>query len=239
MKSISTLFQFKTLNTKITIIFLMLILVIQATGYFTTRYNIEKNARLAATEQLSVGEHIFNNLLAQNSKNLTQAAKILATDYGFREAVSSKDTETIVSALENYRGRIGATIALFHDASGQYVTGTANEDRQDANKSIALLIKNAEGQGSVAGIVVMDNVPYQLVILPVKAPLLVGWVTMGFAVDDELANSVHSLSALDVTFLIKTADGKLIPVATTLDKSDAAHLSQISQDALNNGLTST
>ncbi len=186
-----------------------------------------------------MGEHIFNNLLAQNSKNLTQAAKILATDYGFREAVSSKDTETIVSALENYRGRIGATIALFHDASGQYVTGTANEDRQDADKSIALLIKNAEGQGSVAGIVVMDNLPYQLVILPVKAPLLVGWVTMGFAVDDELANSVHSLSALDVTFLIKTADGKLIPVATTLDKSDAAHLSQISQDALNNGLTST
>lgn len=186
-----------------------------------------------------MGEHIFNNILAQNSKNFTRAAKILATDYGFHEAVSSKDTETIVSALENYRGRIGATIALFHDASGQYMTGTANENRQEADKSVALLIKNAKGQGNAAGIVVMDNVPYQLVILPVKAPLLVGWVTIGFTVDDELANSVHALSALDVTFLIKTADGKLIPVATTLDKSDAAHLSQISQDALSNDLTST
>ena len=229
MKLISQLPRFNTLQTKITLIFLVLILIIQATGYFTTRYNIEKNARQQATNDLTVGERIFDNLITDNSKNLTQASKILAADYGFREAVSSKDAETIVSALNNYRGRINADVAMFHDANGKYVTSTMDENKAVAEKAIEILIDVAMVKGGATGLIVLNDVPQQLVVLPVKAPLLTGWVTMGFAIDNELAKRMHKLADLEVTFLQKNVDGKWVSVATTLDNLSITTLLAASQ----------
>ncbi len=229
MKLISQLPRFNTLQTKITLTFLVLILIIQATGYLTTRFNIERNARQQATSDLTVGERIFDNLISDNSKNLTQASKILAADYGFREAVSSKDAETIVSALDNYRGRISADIAMFHDAPGKYVASTTNENKPDAQQAIEKLIDVARIKGSATGLVILNDTPQQLVVLPVNAPLLTGWVTMGFAIDDALARRMHKLANLEVTFLQKNAENKWISVATTLDKPSIARLLSVSQ----------
>eukprot|EP01036_Dinobryon_divergens_P003965 gene3964-5238_t len=42
---------------------------------------------------------------------------------------------------------------------------------------------------------------YQFVIVPMKAPLLIGWVVMGFALDQALADDLRELSGLHMTLL--------------------------------------
>ncbi|MES2826469.1 MAG: EAL domain-containing protein [Pseudomonadota bacterium] len=232
MKFISQLLLLNSLKAKITLVFLLLIIVIQATGYFTTSYNIQKNVRANSLHELKVGEHILNSLISQNVKSLTLAVKVLATDYGFREAISSNDIETIISALNNYQSRVAADIAFFNHNNGQFLASTTNPNSFATDHDINLLIKEAIQNGSASGMVVLNKVPYQLVVLPVKAPLTIGWVTMGFAIDDDLANKLHDLSELDVTFLSRNKGGNWTPTATTLNKVIADKLASFSQNLL-------
>ncbi len=230
MKSISQFLILGSLKTKITLIFLLLILVIQATGYFTTSYNIQKNVRTHSLNELKVGEHILNSLISQNDKSLTLAVKVLATDYGFREAISSNDVETIVSALNNYQSRIAADIAFFYDKNGKFLASTTVPNNFRADNQIDFLIKEAVKNGSASGMLVINKVPHQLVVLPVKAPLVIGWVAMGFAIDNDLAIKLHGLSELDVTFLSRSKGENWAPTATTLNKDSANRLADFSQN---------
>ena len=72
----------------------------------TNRANAEREVQ----RQLDVGVSVFSRLLESNRRQLTQAAQAVAADYGFREAVATRDTDTLVSVLENSGQRIGAAM---------------------------------------------------------------------------------------------------------------------------------
>src|ERR1700737_4354203 len=57
--------------------------------------------------------------LRSNRRLLTLAAHGVADDYAFREAVAERDTNTLVSALENGGTRIGAAIVVLISLNGQ------------------------------------------------------------------------------------------------------------------------
>ena len=105
--------KFKRLQSRIAVVFLTMILLIQVIGSIAIRFSIEKNARASVDEQLLVGEKVFLSLLEQNGENLSLGARILASDYGFRQAIASNDYETILSALSNHQSRIGRTLRSF------------------------------------------------------------------------------------------------------------------------------
>ena len=63
--------------------------------------------------------------------------------------------------------------------------------------------------------VTVDGKPVQLVVMPVKAPITIGWVVMGFAVDARLVADMKALSELDTTVLTRAADGRWKAIETT------------------------
>jgi diguanylate cyclase (GGDEF)-like protein len=214
--------KFKSLNTRITFIFLALILSIQIIGSIAIRMSIEKNARASVSEQLALGEKIFLSLLNQNSESLSQGARILAIDYGFRQAIASNDEETVLSALTNQQKRLGANISVFYTSSKFYTTA---DDHQiiaddkvygDVKTAAKALIENAQDSGSSKSFAIFNNEPYQLVAVPVKAPLTIGWVIMGFKINNKLAKTLHKLSNLEVTFMSRANDANWSLTASTL-----------------------
>ena len=66
---------------------------------------------------------------------------------------------------------------------------------------------------------VLDGRAFQLVAVPVLAPLPIGWVVMGFAVDDALARDLRQLTELEVSF---TLDGAVGPARARLDAGRSA-----------------
>jgi hypothetical protein len=50
--------------------------------------------------------------------------------------------------------------------------------------------------------VVGDNL-FQIVAVPIKAPVTIAWVVMGFPVDRELVNDMRALSQLQVSILVR------------------------------------
>ncbi|MDI1298673.1 EAL domain-containing protein [Methylotenera sp.] len=208
--------KFKKLNTRITLIFLLLILSIQIIGSIIIRKSIEKNARASVSEQLTVGEKVFVSLLDQNSESLSQGARILAIDYGFRAAIGSHDNETILSALSNQQKRLGADISVFYTSENNNLIVSGNLSHDEIQSVVYKLIESVQENPDTRSFAVFKNQPYQLVAVPIKAPLTIGWIIMGFKIDNTLAEKLHKLSNLEVTFVTEANDGNWSLTASTL-----------------------
>lgn len=201
---------FKSLQSRIIFLFLTLILVVQFIGFIAIWVNINKNARVAIKEQLGIGEQVLRTVIIRRGENLTLSARILATDYGFRQAIASNDSETIKSALENTGARIESDVNMLYSPEGvrQVVSGNLPANIMDG--PIHQLIEAAQSGGDAFNMAVFDGVPYLLVAVPVKAPLTIAWIVTGFEIDDSWANRIQDVSLLEVSFITKTngAPGK-------------------------------
>ena len=208
--------NFKSLNTRITLIFLVLILSIQIIGSIAIRLSIEKNARASVNEQLTIGEKVFLSLLNQNGESLSQGARILAIDYGFREAIGSHDNETILSALSNQQKRLGADISVFYTSANESLIISGNLSHDDIQPVVHQLVENAQANFDTRSFAIFQDEPYQLVAVPIKAPLTIGWIIMGFKIDNTLAVKLQKLSNLQVTFISSMSHDHWSLVASTL-----------------------
>lgn len=224
--------RFRSLRSRITLTFLSLILIVQFIGFNAIRLSIEENARASINEQLAVGESVFLSLLNQRGENLTQGARILANDYGFKQAVTSSDIETVASALENHSARIAADISMIYspDLTLQATAGDIPTHIVDA--PINNLIESAQTGGPPYSVEIFNGVPYQLVAVPVRAPLVVAWIVMGFSINDELAQQLQEVTHLDVTFLNKATESGWTPVASTMAKPAVSEIIAQSPDKL-------
>lgn len=208
--------KFKSLKQQIIIIFLTLVLGIQLIGLIPIERSIDKNVRKLVVKDLEVGEKVFLNLLESNNENIINGAKILAADYGFREAIASNDQETILSALNNFQHRIRADIAIFHGIENEITTVSGSLTEQQALPKVQALITAYSPTSKKIQFAQFDGVPYQLVAVPIKAPIIIGWMVIGFEMDDTLAQKINQLSNLHVTFVQQTQNGLWTSNASTL-----------------------
>jgi diguanylate cyclase (GGDEF)-like protein len=184
----------------------MLLLVTQLGGLALFGQVGRANALADVRAELQTGDRVLSRLLEQRADQLTQAARVLAADFGFRSAVASNDNETIVSALANHGLRIEADLMMLL-APDQSVTAVYPGSGHGA-LSLQGLVAEARNGGAGSGLVVIDGKLYQIVIVPVLAPLPVAWVVTGFLADAHFAQDLSRVSGLDVTFLQRSdADG--------------------------------
>ena len=198
-------FSFQSLRTRIVVFFAALLVLVQGLALLvvnTTNYQIAKET---IQQELGVGERIFLRLLEQQRDQLEQSASLLASEFGFRQAVGTKDTATIVSALTNHGARASASVMLLISLEQIVLADTLHPETQSQPFRFSHLTKAAETNGKASGIVTMDGRLYQLVVVPVNAPTTIAWVGVGFTIDDNTAGDLKKLAALDVSFLSRTA----------------------------------
>ncbi len=168
------------------------------------RASLAEHAHRVLPERLRAGERLLQNLLDRRAQTLIHGARLLAADYGFREAVSSNDDETIVSVLANHGARIGATEVALLATDFSLRATTTSEARHLIPLAERLATQSAaSGQASV--ITLRAGRPYQAVLVPVRAPLVVGWVLMDFPLDGQLIADMQRLAALDLTLLARAS----------------------------------
>lgn len=189
---------------RVAALFLGLLALVQIASFTAISASLGAQARSTLPERLAAGERVLKTLLDQRAQTLTEAAKLLAADFGFRDAVLSEDRETIGSVLENHGERIGATEVawLGTDFSVRAVAGAGMNSSQ-FGPAAAALAGTASSAGSASGMVLVQGRPHQIVLVPMKAPVLVGWVAMGFPIDEKLGAEVRALAALNLTLLVR------------------------------------
>jgi diguanylate cyclase (GGDEF)-like protein len=217
------------LSRRIVALFLGLLLVVQAISFLATRHSISRNARIQIAQELEFGERVFRQLLAQNAQKLSDGASLLVSDYGFRSAVATNDTDTIASVLLNHGERIGASFTLLLDTRFALRAAWHPEAVQLMPVLQRLAQRIGEGRNGAhfSDIVATGEHAYQLVMVPLRAPLVIGWVVMGFDSAPALVRNMRDISALQVSLLVRAGPSEPWQMAaSTLQPSQTAVLAQ-------------
>jgi len=212
------------LSTRIVMMSMLLLLLVQAAGMLVVRSGIERNARAQVAKDLEVAERVWGSLVEQKALRLTQGAEVQATDYGFREAVSSHDMKTMGTALENLSERMEAGTAAFLDPQLNPVAIYEGQLKIDATllSQIAAPLREPKGKGGQLAL--LNGHPYLFVMAPVRSPLLVGWILMGFAADDKLAKSLYAQSGVWLAAVVSSPGQSATVPITTLSAQKLADL---------------
>ena len=200
----------RRLAFRIVALFLGLLLLVQVVTFALVQRSIEHNARELLGASLDLGEQVFRRLLRQSATHLSESTRLLAADYGFREALSSGDVETLASALENHGERAGAGFSVITDAQGEIrasagatlTTPTTTATLQPLVMRAIEQAESTEDPGASGIIVSMGKQVHQLVAVPIRAPLTIGWVVMGFQLDERLLKDMKQLT--DMSLVIVT-----------------------------------
>ncbi|MFC0339079.1 diguanylate cyclase/phosphodiesterase [Kushneria avicenniae] len=185
---------------RLLLIMLAVLAVAQLGTALATLDTIRRDVLNKGSREIDVALDVTRQLLAERGHHLRDNVAVLASDFGFRAAVATEDTDTLASVLLNHGERAGADMVLLADPQGHILTGS----HQQAGSRIPFetLWQQANVHDSAVGIVLQDGVPYQMVLMPIRAPGLIGWVGMGFMLDAQLARELSALTRLPVSFLV-------------------------------------
>jgi diguanylate cyclase (GGDEF)-like protein len=212
--------RFKSLEGRIATLFLLLIIGVQVLGLVVIQQGIESSARASIATELENGEKVFRKLLEQSAQKQRFSAQILARDTAFVQAIGNggeDDRATIESALENSARRARADLTMLIDAERKVsaVSGIGMHAALDPLVQ-GMLDRAEQSADGASAIAIVDGRPVQIVVMPVKAPITIAWVVMGFRIDAKLATDMRDLSSLEVALLTRPPAGAWVPVESTL-----------------------
>jgi diguanylate cyclase (GGDEF)-like protein len=203
------------LQTRILALFLALMAVLQIGGFVLVNSVGTTAARTTIGDELIAGEQVLLRSLQQETLRLMQGARLLAADYAFREAIATGDRDTIVSVLGNHGKRIDADLTMLIGLDGKVIADTLGGSAGTVFPQPSL-ITTAESDGEAGAMVLLRDGLYQVVMVPVLAPLPVAWVAIGFKVDDALARILRGPMRFHVSLFSLNAAGGWRLQASTL-----------------------
>ncbi|HVS55559.1 MAG TPA: EAL domain-containing protein [Casimicrobiaceae bacterium] len=210
----------RSLQSRILALFLLLMVIVQVGGFVLINTVGMSAARKTVGQALVAGARVFDRLLEQDTQRIVQGARLMSADYAFREVISTGDRETIASVLVNYGKRIDASLMMVIGLDQRVLSDTLGV-AVDKPFPFPNLIAQAEQNQQSSAMVLINGQLYQLVVVPVMAPIPVAWVAIGFAVNDALAQDFKGLTRLQVSFLSRQSrESWRIQGTTTLTNSE-------------------
>ncbi|MGZ9707769.1 putative bifunctional diguanylate cyclase/phosphodiesterase [Pseudomonas sp. GNP013] len=199
-------------QARVATVLILLSLVVIGALYFSVKVATRSAVRGQAMTQLEVGSRVFERLLDARSRRLADAVQLLATDFGFRDAVASGDSATMRSVLLNHGKRINASDMILLGMDGKVLSSTLSEVPEGSTFRYDQALREARSKHQATLIVPLQGRPHLLVESSVLAPLPIARVVMGFSMDGTFADELRSLSNLEVSFLAidKGVPGELV-----------------------------
>jgi len=181
--------------------------VAQIVSLFAVMQTVERDVTTRARDSLVVGSTVVSEFLASRGEQLRTSVEVLAADFGLKEATATDDEATIQSVLENHGRRVHADMAMLVDLDGNTLASTLGKatDHSDIGLTIidTAIDRNAETTAT------FGDSAFHIFIVPLRAPVTIGWVVLGFRIDEILENRLASLTGLDVSIV----PSETVPVA--------------------------
>jgi diguanylate cyclase (GGDEF)-like protein len=201
-------------RNRLLVLIIGLIVVTQTVTLAAVLASTAHNVEARAADQLRSGGSFAQQLIHFRASQLANGVGVLASDFGFREAVASGDGPTILSAATNNAQRIGADMVLVMDTHGKVLVSSGSEGVEHG-VSLDSLLNESRGQRDQPIFMVLADRPYQFFLAPVRTPETIAWVAMGFAVNDLMVQKIRDLVGADVTLVAYGHDG-IARIASTL-----------------------
>ncbi len=214
----------QSLRVKILATATVLVLASQAGTVAAVLFTANTDVIERAERSLLTGAELLGNVSNNRTEQLSNTVRTLASDYGFKQAVGIGKTATISSALQNHANRARADIAfIIDDEQHLLATYAPPEDLDNDEASVTGTAFATSGHR----IFVTADSAYEIFTVPIKAPLPIAWLSMGFELNDDFARQLEKLIGLEVTLLADGEDSDRV-IATTRPGSGTQDLLQAS-----------
>lgn len=144
-------------------------------------------------KDLSVAQAVLTQVSKNRQDQLVNSATILTSEFAFKKAMATGDIPTIQSALNNHGKRIEADLMLLIDLQGNIITHypeiNLNSSVYPNSELNSLLLQN----GSLKEISVIEDKLFQIILLPIKAPSMVGIAGVAFEYDKATLNELKQI----------------------------------------------
>jgi EAL domain-containing protein (putative c-di-GMP-specific phosphodiesterase class I)/GGDEF domain-containing protein len=182
-------------RVRLAIVFVTALLLVQGVPAVLF-YQVTRHALISEGERrLAVAGEVFARQLDDIAERVTNSVAVLSLDYALRAAVAQRDQGTVLSALRNHGRRVGAARMFLLDLDGVILADTLDMAPPGQPFPFADLVDSATGRRSSA-LVVIDHAVYLMIVVPVLAPVPIGWIAAALPVDAALLSRLQKLSAL-------------------------------------------
>ncbi|ATG89360.1 ATP-binding protein [Methylomonas koyamae] len=171
-------------QSRIALLFAALFVAVQALTVVCIYLAVRDNLLRQLDQDLRYAEQAFRQLLVERAERVAGEAGLLVADFGFRSTVTGGDPATIASALENLLLRIHGQRGLFIDPQYNVVADSAGQ-WQGRPFPYAQALANRDATLTRVWFGVLDGRLQEWALVPVLAPLPVGWVAVAQAVDEQ------------------------------------------------------
>ena len=190
---------------KLLLLTILPLAVAQIVTLLAVMRTVEEDVDRRARESLVIGGAVVNEFLTGRGEQLRASVEVLAADFGLKEAAATGDADTIQSVLANHSQRVGADVALLLDLDGAGVA-SSNGAPLGSGTEYLRLIENAREKSSAQSTAVLDGDTYHTFTVPVRAPVAIAWVVLGFRIDSRLTQRIRGLTGLEVSIVSTSAD---------------------------------
>lgn len=171
----------------------------------TVEHDVDKRARAS----LQIGATVVTEFLSSRSDQLKTNVEVMSADFGLKEVAAFGDIETIRSVLRNHSKRVGAGMALLLDLDGNVVSSTATANQLNL-ESAKRLIETSQSTAPIQFTQVIGGFAYQFLGVPLRAPTTIGWVVVGFRIDQSILQRIESLTGLEVAIVANAKIPRLL-----------------------------
>jgi diguanylate cyclase (GGDEF)-like protein len=207
---------FRSLSARLTVQFALLFAAAMLVVCAALSSLISDAASREVAGQLQSSGAVYDRLWQQRSRELQNAAQLLARDFGFRAAVATGDQATIQSALGNAAARLKVRSAIIMTADGK-LTSVGPPVVENPRTELWQPLDD----GRLTGVSLLCGHPRQLVAAPIMAPTLIGWVVFVADLDQREMRGLERLSAIPLhAAVLAERDGHWVEAAGSMSQLD-------------------
>ncbi|MDB2386004.1 EAL domain-containing protein [Shewanella sp.] len=206
------LMQMNRLQIRIFFFFMLLLLAVQAISFTMSYQNNQRLTLQQLSNRLSIAELVFNSEYENRNYYLSAFAETAAKDFALKDIFIDGDSRSFLVALNNHQKRINADLAIAVSAQGQVIGQLVSFVDDNGRKKVRLGIEHntafryplATEFQQISTLYALEDKVYQIKFAPLTSggDSVIAWVGFGFAVDDNLAQSLQSLTGLNTGFIV-------------------------------------
>lgn len=201
-----------SLRYKVVGLTLLVVLGAQVASVIAVLVAAADDANSRAYVQMESGIQLFRRVVASREKALNQTVKPLAADSEFKRAIGSGDIDRISAELATRIEWVDADFAALIALDGSIIA-SAGDARLDDSSLLKLTEKPRAS-------VTISNKTYEMVTVPVESPGVIAWISIGFVVDDALAQELGAITGLEMTFMTGMDSGRIRFLGSSLPRAD-------------------
>jgi diguanylate cyclase (GGDEF)-like protein len=181
---------------------------------------------------LAVARNVLTQVLQNRHEQLTSSVSVLTNDFGFKDAVASRDKRTIDSALSNQGERINADLMALFSLDAITITSVPELITAQTPFIYPELIDSAQLNGNSTSILSLDDKLYQVLFSNVKAPRSIAVALMGFEIDQALIEQLKQITQLETTVIVYIDGNNAYQISTLKPDQYSQNIQIENTDAL-------